>query len=122
VQTVAAWHEALNSGDLEWLIRLSHPDIEVDGPRGAGHGAQILHEWFVRANVNLEPRRVFHEAASVVVEQEALWQPAEPDDRQIVASVFVVREGLVTSVVRYPDLAEALEAANLDKSHEGSLS
>jgi hypothetical protein len=35
-----------------------------------------------------------------------------------VASVFVVSDGLVASVVRYPDVAEALRAANLDESHE----
>jgi hypothetical protein len=56
----------------------------------------------------------------VVVEQEAEWRSAEPGDRQIVASVFVVREGLVTSVVRYLDLAVALDAANLDESRERS--
>jgi ketosteroid isomerase-like protein len=120
VQTVASWHRALNSGDVERLIRLSHPAIEVGGPRGTSQGVQILREWFGRANVRLDPRRVFHEADTVVVEQEAEWRSAEPGDRQIVASVFVVREGLVTSVVRYLDLAEALDAANLDESRERS--
>jgi hypothetical protein len=37
-----------------------------------------------------------------------------------VASVFVVREGLVTSVLRYSDLATALRAADFDESHERS--
>jgi hypothetical protein len=71
-----------------------------------------------RANVRLEPRRIFHEANAIVVEQEAEWQTEEPGDRQTVASVFVVRDGLVTSVMRHPDLASALRAANLDESHE----
>ena len=117
-QTVNAWHDALNSGDVERLIALSHPDVEVGGPRGRGHGAQILREWVDRANVHLKPSRTFHEADKVIVEQEAEWQTAEPGDRQTVASVFVVRSGLVTSVVRYPDLASALRAANMDESHE----
>ena len=118
-QTVNAWHDALNSGDVERLIALSHPDVEVGGPRGSGHGAQILREWVDRANVHLEPLRTFHEAETVVVEQEAEWQTVEPGDRQTVASVFLVRNGLVTSVVRYPDLASALRAANPDEPHEG---
>jgi hypothetical protein len=71
-----------------------------------------------RANVRLEPGRTFHEADTVVVEQGANWQPAEPGDLQRVASVFVVDDGLVRSVVRYPDLASALRAANLDEAHE----
>ena len=107
VQSVVAWHEALNSGDVERLIRLSHPDIEVAGPRGTGHDVRILREWVERANVRLEPGRTFHEAETVVVEQGAEWQTAEPGGTQTVASVFTVREDLVTSVVRYPDLASA---------------
>jgi ketosteroid isomerase-like protein len=120
IQTVFAWHEALNDGDVERLVALSHPDIEVGGPRGRAHGAQILREWVDRANIRLEPGRTFGEADTVVVEQGAEWQFAEQDGVQTVASVFVVGDGLVTSVVRYPDLASALRAANLDLSHERS--
>jgi ketosteroid isomerase-like protein len=113
IQTVNDWHEALNSADVDRLVTLSHPEVEVGGPRGTAHGMRILREWVDRANIHLEPLRVFHDADTVVVEQEAEWQSAEPDGRQRVASVFVVRDGLVTSVVRYPDLASALRAANL---------
>ena len=118
IQTVIAWHDALNSGDVERLVALSHPDVEVGGPRGSAHGAQILREWVDRANIRLEPGRTFGEADMVVVEQGAEWQTADPGHSQTVASVFVVDDNLVTSVVRYPDLASALRAANLDSSHE----
>jgi ribosomal protein S18 acetylase RimI-like enzyme len=122
IQTVTAWHEALNSGDVERLIGLSHPDVEVGGPRGAGRGTELLRDWVDRANVHLKPARIFHEAHKVVVEQEAEWHSAEtgePNDAQTVASVFLVHDGLVASVMRYPDVAEALRAANLDGSREG---
>ena len=118
IQTVIAWHDALNSGDAERLIALSHPDLEVGGPRGSAHGSQILREWVDRANIRLEPGRTFGEADMVVVEQGAEWQTADPGHLQTVASVFVVHDNLVTSVMRYPDLTSALHAANLDSSHE----
>lgn len=123
IQTVIAWHDALNKCDVERLVALSHPNVEVGGPRGNGHGAQILREWMDRANVQLEPGRTFGEADTVVVEQVAAWRAAESEGTggaQTVASVFVVRDGLVTSVVRYADLASALRAANLDATHESS--
>jgi hypothetical protein len=120
IQTVIAWHDALNNGDVERLVALSHPDVEVGGPRGRAQGAQVLHEWVDRANIRLAPRRTFGEADTVVVEQAAEWQSAEPVGVQTVASVFVVNDALVTSVVRYPGLASALRAANLDASHERS--
>ena len=118
IQTVIAWHEALNSDDVERLIALSHPNVEVGGPRGTARGTQVLREWVDRANINLEPGRILHEADTVVVEQEAEWVSAEPGSRQIVASVFLVHDGLVTSVVRYPTLAEALHAADFDEARE----
>ena len=77
VETVLAWHAALNEADVERLISLSTVDIEVGGPRGSGHGADLLRDWVNRAAVRLEPRRIFcrAEAEVVVVEQEAHRRP-----------------------------------------------
>ena len=100
-QTVAAWHEALNSGDVERLIGLSHPDIEVGGPRGSGHGAQILREWVDRANVHLEPQRVFQRADTVVV-QDA-YHPTETTELAHVllpAAQWSERAGTMTNSER----------------------
>jgi ketosteroid isomerase-like protein len=121
VQTVVAWHDALNDGDVERLVGLSHPDVGVGGPRGTSQGAHILREWVDRANIHLEPGRIFHEADTVVVEQAAAWTSAETGETtpaQTVASAFVVHDGVVTTVVRYPDLAEALMAVDLDQAQE----
>lgn len=118
---VTAWHEALNAGDVERLVELSSPDVEVGGPLGTGRGAQLLREWVGRANIHLEPGRIFHEAGTMVVEQEAKWRSPETggsNGTQTVASVFVVSDATVASVVRFPDVGEALRAANLDDSHE----
>jgi ketosteroid isomerase-like protein len=120
-RVVRAWHEALNSGDVDLLVELSHPDVEVGGPRGVGHGAQLLREWVGRAKIRLEPRRVFHREDTVVVEQWAKWRSADTGQvtsGQSVSSVFVVRDDRITCVMRYPDLADALDAANLDESYE----
>jgi ketosteroid isomerase-like protein len=121
LRVVEAWHEALNGGEVDRLVELSHPEVEVGGPRGTGRGAQLLHEWVDRADIRLEPQRIFHHADTVVVEQWAQWRSADTGrviSSQTVGSVFVVSDGLVTRVVRYPDLADALGATNLDESHE----
>lgn len=124
VRVVVAWHEALNAGDLDGLAALSHPDVEVGGPRGAGRGARLLREWAQRASVRLEPRRVFHRTRTVVVEEEAEWRSPETGElvgNGTIGSVFVVRDGRVASVLRYDDLASALDAANLDETDETHL-
>lgn len=112
---VLAWHAALNAGDLERLLALSSPDIEVGGPRGATRGAEVLRDWATRSGIRLEPRQCFGEAATVVVEQVARWpgESGESGEPQVVASVFRVEAGRVSSVVRYPDVAAARAAAGL---------
>jgi ketosteroid isomerase-like protein len=121
VHVVEAWHAALNEGDVDRLVGLSHPDVEIGGPRGVGRGVQLLREWVARANVRLDPQRVFRRGSTVVVEQAGHWRSAESGEvigSQTVASVFTVGDGLVTSLVRYDDLSEALETVGLDQSDE----
>jgi ketosteroid isomerase-like protein len=120
MRVVRDWHGSLNGGDVDRLVELSHPDVEVGGPRGSGHGARLLQEWVERANIRLEPGRVFYRADTVVVEEGAEWRSpdtGEPTGNQTVGSVFVVRDGRVVRVMRYDDLAGALQAANFDGSH-----
>jgi limonene-1,2-epoxide hydrolase len=121
VRVVEAWHAALNEGDVDRLVGLSHPDVEVGGPRGAGRGVQLLREWVNRANVRLEPRRLFSRGGTVVVEQAGQWRSAESGEvigSQSVAAVFAVCAGLVMSLVRYDDLLEALKTTGLNQSDE----
>jgi hypothetical protein len=113
-------HRAL-SGDLDPLVRISHPDVEVGGPRGTGNGAELLREWARRSGICLDPGRVFGGGDVMVVEQGARWrsrETAELGAGQSVASAFRVREGRVASVVRHGGLAGALDAAGLDESRE----
>ena len=121
VRVVGEWQDALNAGDVDRLVALSHPDIELGGPKGTGRGSQLLREWVARAGIRLEPRRVFHRGDTVVVEQAARWlstDTGEEAESRIVGSVFVVQGGGVASVARYGDLAEALRAADMDESDE----
>jgi ketosteroid isomerase-like protein len=116
VDTVRAWHDAVNAGDVERLVALSSDDVEVGGPRGSGRGARLLQEWFARAGIRLDARLIFRRDRTVVVEQSAAWHMAGSGDSaepQTIASVFLVEDGRVASVTRYADLASALEAAGL---------
>lgn len=116
IRTVLAWHAALNAADVDGLVALSDPEVEVAGPRGVGRGSDLLHEWIERAAIRLEPGRLFSRGDTVVAEQTAAWAAAR--DRQTVASVFLVRSGRVARVARFPDLADALRAADLDETDE----
>lgn len=115
------WHEALNAGDAERLAALSHPEVEVGGPRGPARGRQVLRDWVGRANVRLEPLRLFGRGPSVVVEEAATWRDAQTGETTgaaTVATVFGLDDGLVVRVFRHDGLEDALRCAGLDGSDE----
>ncbi|HVA91710.1 MAG TPA: nuclear transport factor 2 family protein [Chloroflexota bacterium] len=119
--TVSLWHRLLNDGEIEQLIALIDPDVEVGGPRGSGHGAALFRQWFGRAGVRLTPLRYFHRKSVVVVEQEGEWQPPtsdQPAGRQRLATVFTLSGGSITRIVRFPALLDALEAAGVTDAEE----
>jgi ketosteroid isomerase-like protein len=120
IETVLAWHAALNAGDVDGLLALSTDDVEVGGSRGSGRGAHLLRDWVARAGMRMQPGRVYHRDRSVVVEGSAQWRSEDGQlgDPQPVACVFGIRDGQVVTIIRYPDVASALAAAALDESDE----
>ena len=121
MDVIHAWHEALNAGDADRLAALSHPDVAMEGPRGAVRGREVLKEWVGRANIRLEPLRWFGRGRTVVVEERAAWRDAETGEekgRAAVATVFKLSGGLVAGISRHDDLEMALENAGLLPSDE----
>lgn len=115
IATVLAWHDALNSQDVDTLLQLSSDDIEVGGPKGASQGLAALREWATNAGITLVPGKMYVHHGVVVVEQTATWA-AEPDKSATLASAFRVVADQVTSTFRHPDLATALAATDLSEN------
>jgi hypothetical protein len=119
VEAVLAWHEALNAGDRERLAALSHPEVEVGGPRGGARGRRVLEKWVGRANIRLEPLRLYGRGPTVVVEERATWRDARTGEltgEATVATVFGLDGNLVAGVFRHDHLEEALGSAGLGAS------
>jgi len=121
VTIVAAWQAAANQQDIERLIELSDPNIEVVGPRGAAYGHQILRDWMGRAGLTLESLRVFVRDQIVVVAQHGVWRAVDTgtvNGEANLASQFRVEDGRVVQFTRDDDLAIALKEAGLTDADE----
>jgi len=121
VEVVLAWHDALNAGDAERVASLSHSEVEIGGPRGSASGRQVLKDWVARANVSLDPLRVFQRGRTVVAEEAATWRDGRAGEtarEATVATVFALDGGLVSGVFRHDGLEDALREAGLDASDE----
>jgi hypothetical protein len=115
VAVVDAFERAVNDGDADQVIALAARDVEVGGPRGRGHGHELLREWVERAGIQLSTSRIFERGGVIVAEQAAHWGPPEEagPETHTIATEFVVRGGRIAAVVRHDDLESALDAAGL---------
>ena len=75
VQAVQAWHEAVNAGDVEAAVALCAADVAVTGPRGVGHGHDLMRAWLTRSGIRLEPQ---HSSARSTVACSSTSTPIGP--------------------------------------------
>lgn len=110
VETVAAWHEAVNAGDIEGAIACCHPEVAVGGPRGTGHGHDLMRGWLTRSGIRLEPQHDLAESEPgvLLVEELARWTadnvpfPA-PSEPTTTWCIFRVEYECLVSVERYEE-------------------
>lgn len=114
-----AWQDAANRGDVDRLLELSAPEIEVVGPRGSGYGHQLLRDWLARAGLRLETIRVFADGNTVVVAQHGVWRSVDTGEvkgERSGASSFRVEGRRVARIERYDSLDAALDGAGISYS------
>jgi SnoaL-like domain len=115
IATVLAWHDALDSSDIETLVALSSDDIDFGDARGAAQGHQALRRWAASLETTSELGRMYVHDGVVVVEQK-ISTPDDPDAVTTAASTFRVVHDHVTAVFRHEDLASALAATELTEA------
>ena len=118
---VQAWQDAANSQNIDRVIELSAPTIEIVGPRGSGHGHQLLRDWLGRAGLHLTTLRAFAHNNIVVLAQHGVWRSVETGEvagERNVASRFRVDGQRIVQFARYDNLDIALDEAGLHNSDE----
>ncbi|WP_428342664.1 nuclear transport factor 2 family protein [Mycobacterium sp.] len=110
IATVLAWHDALNTADVDTLLSLSSEDIEVGDAHGAAQGHAALRDWVTANPRSIEVGRLFFHDGVVVVEQKISGPGESGSDA---ASAFRVVHDHVTSAFRHENLAAALAATEL---------
>ncbi|MFD4180601.1 nuclear transport factor 2 family protein [Rhodococcus sp. NPDC058514] len=116
IATVLAWHDAVNSNDIDTLLALSSDDIVLptddDDP---DQGLDELREWATSAGVTFRTGRMFVHNGVVVVEETATWA-SDPDNPIEQAIAFRVVDDRVVTVVRHRDLENAFDATGLGEA------
>ena len=118
---VQAWQDAANDQNIDRLIELSAPTIEIVGPRGSGYGHQLLRDWLGRAGLHLTTQQAFVRDNVVVVAQHGVWRSVETGavtGERDLASRFQVDDQYIVQFARHDSLADALSEAGLHDSDE----
>ena len=107
VAVLAAWHDAVNAGDVEGAGGWCSEDVAVQGPRGVGHGHDLVRSWLQRSGIRLEPQEEFVLSdGRFVVREVARWTAADapagaPLEPRETWCVFRVGDGKVTHIARF---------------------
>lgn len=104
IATVLAWHDALNAGDFDTLLKLSSDDIEIATADRAAQGHQALLDW-AKQGATAEAGKLYVHDGVVVAEQRVTGGVA--------ASAFRVVHDQITSVFVHDSLSAALAATGL---------
>ena len=110
------WHQAVSAKDVDRVLALCTPDVELHGPSGTGSGHDLVRDWLARSGIRLRLRSLTSWHGAFLAEQEATWprgalQPAAPATPAVACvTVFAVRDGKVSSVARYATVEEAESA------------
>jgi hypothetical protein len=120
LETAYNWQNASNAADIDTLLALSDPNIEIVGPRGSVTGSHILKDWIARANLTLTTQRTFLDDDRVVLQQHGVWRNEDGtvQGETDVATFFRVKDGQVTYLARFDALDDALRAAQLTHHDE----
>ena len=76
IATVLAWHDALNSSDLDTLVGLSSDDIDVSDAQGAAQGHDALRRWAASLMATAQLGRMYVHDGIVVVEPQEIEDEA----------------------------------------------
>lgn len=106
-ETVMAWIEAVNAGNLPALMALSDEGIEIVGPQGSAQGHEILKLWLERAGLRLKPGTRYGCGSQLLLLCEGVWLDAltgESRGQADLALAFELRDGKVLKCLRYDAL------------------
>jgi ketosteroid isomerase-like protein len=126
VRLVRAGYDALNAGDLDSLMELWAPDIEVDwsrtrGPlRGVYRGEEaqrLLIDFFESwQSVRVEPHEFIEEGEHVVAPSTTHFVGRDGIGVQARGALtFTIRDGMLVHTGLYQDKQEALKAVGLEE-------
>lgn len=128
VETLRTGYEAFNDGNWDWLVELSHPEVELKtAPRvtspGTYRGGQQIRTFFEDLfapfeEVTAKPQRFFDHGDRIVVLLQVRLRPlgssAFVENR--IGHLWTFRDGKALRLEIFPEREKALEAIGMSEA------
>jgi len=112
---IVVWHVAVNARDAEAAASACAEDVVLGGSEGVAHGRDELRRWVEESGIRLMPKEAYDIPGGIVVAQEATW-PQKDDAEQSgpvkIFTAFGLRDGEISSILRFDTLDEAKASAH----------
>ncbi|BDI23055.1 nuclear transport factor 2 family protein [Herbiconiux sp. L3-i23] len=110
---IVVWHVAVNARDADAAAAACAEDVVLGGPEGESRGRGELRRWVEESGIRLMPKEAYDIPGGIVVAQEVTW-PGNADRAeeapQRLYTAFGLRDGEISSILRYESLDEAKAA------------
>lgn len=121
VRAAKEWINALNSGDIDVLLRVSGQDIAIAGPKGVAKGEEALRMWYMNTHLTFDLRELLACGNQVIALGTAHWHDGRGAEVGKVTTVFLMEisdAGHVVALSRHDEgLSVALtESGTLERS------
>lgn len=116
IETADIWVDKVNAQDVEGVLEVSDPNIELVGPRGAGFGHDLLVQWMEDTGVKLHTITRYANGHCVVYEQEAAWE--NQDGHVIVYTFMEVKDSKVLRLERFDNIDDAFSTSGLNEENK----
>ncbi|WP_227994993.1 hypothetical protein [Oceanobacillus sp. CFH 90083] len=119
IKTAGLWIEKSNIKDVPSLLELTHPNIEINGPKGSIIGSHHLADWLERANLKLVTINRFAKGNNIILEQHGTWYEmnGEIKSQATVYTYMKITEGKVALMARFDNKEAAFHMSGLSEDN-----
>lgn len=110
------WTSNVNKKDIQAVLNISDPHIELAGPRGAAEGHDMLRKWIEESGIYLQTQNVYAKDNQVILTQKATWE--NQSGHVTIYTFMEIRNGKIYRLGRFDTLDDAFGQCQLSEEDQ----